>query len=63
MNPLTGAMQIEIPSFKDHAIADVNGSFARVKCSCATFEVPATPSNGPNIAVVLAVDDRTVAFA
>jgi hypothetical protein len=56
-------MQIEIPSFKDHAIADVNGSFARVKCSCASFEVPATPSNGPNIAVVLAVDDRTVAFA
>ncbi len=63
MNPLTGAMEIEIPSFRDHAIADVKGSFARVKCSCASFEVPATSLNGPNVAVVLAVDDRTVAFA
>ncbi len=46
MNPLTGAMQIEIPSFRGHAIADVNGSFARTRCSCATFEALATPSNG-----------------
>jgi len=38
-------------------IEDVNASFARIKCSCVSLEVRATPSNGRIIVSVLAVDD------
>jgi hypothetical protein len=46
-----------MPQLKNHAIGDVNASFARIKSPCVSREAPAPPSNGRIITSVLAVDE------